>query len=86
MGARITAGAKPPCNLDLRGSMTDLLSVLRGFLDRPIIDDTQITGAFEFRMIFAFEPPGGSTVAAGVPPTAPAGPSFFTALQEQHSG
>jgi uncharacterized protein (TIGR03435 family) len=83
-GAPIETGAKPRCNLDLRGSMTDLLSILRGFLDRPIIDDTHITDTFEFRMIFAFEPRGGSTGAAGIPPTDhPTLPSFFTALQEQ---
>jgi uncharacterized protein (TIGR03435 family) len=82
-GAPVTAGAKPHCNLDLRGSMTEFLAPLRGILDRPIIDDTHITGTFEFRLIFAFEPPGGATGAAASPPTEPAGPSLFTALQEQ---
>jgi uncharacterized protein (TIGR03435 family) len=82
-GAPVTAGAKPRCNLDLRGNMTDFLSPIRGFLDRPIIDDTQITGTFEFRMIFALEPRAGATGAAEIAPTDPPLPSFFSALQEQ---
>ena len=52
-------------------------------MQAPIIDDTKISGTFEFRLIFALEPPSGATGAAGIPPTDPAGPSIFTALQEQ---
>jgi uncharacterized protein (TIGR03435 family) len=82
-GVPVTAGTKPHCNLDLRGTMEDFLAPIRGFLDRPIIDDTQITGPFEFRMIFALEPRAGTTGAAGIASTDPPLPSFFSALQEQ---
>jgi uncharacterized protein (TIGR03435 family) len=81
--ARVTAGSMPRCSIVMRGSMTDLISLLRTLLDRPIIDETQITGMFEFRLIFALEPAQRATDAAGIQPTEPYGPSLFTALQEQ---
>jgi uncharacterized protein (TIGR03435 family) len=82
-GARLAVSSKPYCTFVLYENMTDFVSFLRGLLDRPIIDDTQIRGTFDFRLIFAFEPPSGATGAARIPLTDPAGPSIFTALQEQ---
>jgi uncharacterized protein (TIGR03435 family) len=52
--------------------MSDLLSLLRSLLDRPVVDNSGITGTFEFRLIFAIDPS-----------TADSGPSLFTALQQQ---
>jgi uncharacterized protein (TIGR03435 family) len=56
-------------------------------LDRPVIDKTGITGKFNFRIEFAsdeatpfFRTAGGDPSAV---PTDPAGPSIFTALQQQ---
>jgi len=81
--APLTDAMKPNCSIVLRGSMTDLQSLLRTLLDRPVVDDTQITGTFEFRLLFALEPSSRATDTAGIPPADPVGPSIFTAVQEQ---
>jgi bla regulator protein blaR1 len=60
-------------------------------LDRPIIDKTGIAGRFDFRLEFAIDQTTpGFLVAGGGPdggpradPPDPAGPSIFTAVQEQ---
>jgi bla regulator protein blaR1 len=53
-------------------------------LDRPVIDKTGLTGKFTFRLEFA---PDEATPQfpspSGVPASEPAGPSIFTALQQQ---
>ncbi len=60
-------------------------------LDRPVIDKTGATGLFNFRLQFApdesmptsFQQGGAPNGAAGPLPSDPAGPSIFTAIQEQ---
>jgi uncharacterized protein (TIGR03435 family) len=56
-------------------------------LDRPVVDKTGVTGKFNFHIEYAageavpgFRSAGGDPAAA---PSDPAGPSIFTALQQQ---
>jgi len=59
-------------------SLTEFAGVVRAVLDRPIINKTGIPGIFNFRVQFAnFQNTAGPT------PADPAGPSIFTAVQEQ---
>src|SRR5262245_30822600 len=76
-------GSKPDCTLVLLGSMSDFLSLLRNLLDRPVVDNSGITGNFEFRLIFAIDPYTGAAGLPVPPPPDASGPSLFTALQEQ---
>jgi uncharacterized protein (TIGR03435 family) len=71
-------------------NLTEFAGALRIVLDRPVIDRTGITGMFDFRMQFAAYqttagPAPNSPAALASPPTAsdPAGPSIFTAIQDQ---
>ena len=74
---------------NLQGTTLDEFSKSIGLmLDRPIIDITGIAGRFDFRLEFALDQstpgfflPGGGAQVAG--PSDPAGPSIFTAVQEQ---
>jgi uncharacterized protein (TIGR03435 family) len=56
-------------------------------LDRPVIDKTGIAGKFNFRVEFAPDEATPFFRSAGVDPapapSEPAGPSIFTALQQQ---
>jgi uncharacterized protein (TIGR03435 family) len=74
-------------------NISQIVNLLSGRLGRPVIDKTGLKGFFDVRLEFAPEsapggigpigpPPGGPPVA---PPSAsdPAGPSIFTAVQEQ---
>lgn len=84
-------GAGSPASVEDQGAtLDDLCKQLRVFLDRPVINKTQITGRFDIHVDFSRE----GTQLAGVhlmPPidgsssaSDPAGPpSIFTALQEQ---
>ena len=65
-------------------------TMLTNRLDRPVLDQTGLTGMYDLRLEFAMdrEMPSGAGAAraesgatAAAPP--PAGPSIFTALQEQ---
>ncbi len=65
-------------------------TVLTGALDRPVLDKTGITGKFDFHLVFApdqstpvFLPGGDMANNPVVPSDDPAGPSIFTAIQEQ---
>jgi uncharacterized protein (TIGR03435 family) len=96
---KLAPGQKPPllCNgaMVQNGKLVFLAMSVADFcqnltwdaLDRPVIDKTGITGKFNFRIVFApdeatpfFRTAGGDPSAV---PAEPAGPSIFTALQEQ---
>jgi uncharacterized protein (TIGR03435 family) len=66
--------------------MAQLASSLQVQVDRPIIDKTNLPGLFDIHLQFAPEsnsPVGGPQQALPVLPSDPAGPSLFTAIQEQ---
>ncbi len=66
--------------------MSELTRLLSNMLGRPVIDKTGVGGTFDIHLLFSFDPslaglasdPGRPAFAAD-----PAGPSIFTALQEQ---
>jgi uncharacterized protein (TIGR03435 family) len=71
-------------------NLTEFAGALRIVLDRPVINRTGITGMFDFRMQFAAnqnaagpapDSPGAPASPGTVPD--PAGPSIFTAIQDQ---
>jgi bla regulator protein blaR1 len=77
-------------------TMTQLVNSISGLLGRSIVDKTELKGYFDVRLQFAPESapgssgpvgpaPGGGPPIAGPPAGAsdPAGPSIFTAVQEQ---
>jgi bla regulator protein blaR1 len=61
-----------------------LISLLANQFDRPVLDETGLTGSYAFDLAWT---PDAPPSAPGQPQTAnaadPAGPSLFTALQEQ---
>jgi len=77
------------------GSFTDssvasLAGQLTLYLDRPVLDQTGITGSYDFTLKWTPAPSESSAQAIGLPPRADpgaptdsTGPSLFTALQEQ---
>ena len=86
--------AEPTCGMRIApGQMviggtpiSQLASVLSQFVQRVVLDRTQLTGPFDFRLSWTPErvpqgaaPPG----APPLPPVDPNGPSLFAALQEQ---
>ncbi len=71
-------------------TMQELASSLWSVAGRPVVDRTGLTGEYEFTLSFAADIPGAR--AASAPPSGPpaastpegdAGPSLFTAVQEQ---
>lgn len=60
-------------------TMGEIANVLRGRVGRPVLDKTNINGYFNLRLQFAVETGATSPDTAN----APAGPSIFTAIQEQ---
>src|SRR6185436_12247670 len=95
-GGQVVAGrvrcgvlvSQAPTNASLRGGgavFAEFVRLLADFLDRPVIDNTKLTGAFDLELQFTSDRgslpgvPGGLTTAAS--PTDI--PSIFTALQEQ---
>jgi len=63
----------------------DVASVLQSYAQRPVFDKSGLEGSYDLRLQFAMEAgqstPGGA--APGVPASDPAGPTYFTAVQEQ---
>jgi uncharacterized protein (TIGR03435 family) len=82
----------PPPNVSVntQGANLEVITFLLGLtLDRPVIDKTGLTGLYDLHLDFGRE---GTTVGdmppppPGAPPSeplGPAGPSIFTAIQEQ---
>jgi uncharacterized protein (TIGR03435 family) len=58
-----------------KASMGSLAFSLTGALGRPVIDDTALTGGYDFTLTWTPETPGGPVDASGV--------SLFSALQDQ---
>jgi uncharacterized protein (TIGR03435 family) len=82
--------SQAPTSASLRGGGTTMAEFVRlfgDFLDRPLIDDTGLTGTFDLELQFAAlrsslpgaSVPGGLGVAADVDEI----PNVFTAVQEQ---
>jgi bla regulator protein blaR1 len=68
------------------GRVPMLASVLSNQLDRPVIDETGLTGFYKFDLKWAPDAPLGSGPDSGVVSGSSqpdAGPSLFTALEEQ---
>jgi uncharacterized protein (TIGR03435 family) len=66
--------------------MAELVRVLSSMLDRPVVDGTGVTSSFDIHLQFNFDQAlAGLATDPNHPPFAaePAGPSIFTALQEQ---
>ena len=87
MGCRVMIA---PGRLIVAGQpLAQLATVLGQQLGRPVVDNTGLTGGFDFEL--AFMPEGGRGGPAGplppgappLPPIDPDAPSLFTALQEQ---
>jgi len=73
-------------------SMNRFASSLTGFVGRKVVDKTGITGFYDIKLSFAYDPqlsqmkmigPGGPGSAGPAPASAPAGASIFTAIQDQ---
>jgi uncharacterized protein (TIGR03435 family) len=62
-----------------KASLTAFADRLSQFLDRPVIDATGLTGVFDLTLEWTPDPPP----SLGETPAAAAGPSIFTAIQEQ---
>jgi uncharacterized protein (TIGR03435 family) len=59
--------------------MARIASELSPFAGRPVLDETGLTGVFDFGLTWAPDP----SVSKGDPALAPNGPSFVGAVQEQ---
>jgi uncharacterized protein (TIGR03435 family) len=57
-----------------------LTRMLRTPGQEPVVDNTGLTGKYDFTLEYTMDPPGGRATTDGDPPVAPA---IFTALQEQ---
>jgi bla regulator protein blaR1 len=62
-------------------SMTDLANKLSRVLGRPVVNNTGLEGNYDFKVEWA--PDSGASTPDGQPVETSAGPSLFTALQEQ---
>jgi uncharacterized protein (TIGR03435 family) len=62
-----------------RVTMARIARELSPFAGRPVLDETGLTGAFDFELTWAPDP----SVAKGDPALVPNGPSFVAAIQEQ---
>ncbi len=72
---------KPPCEIVVRnGTMASFAAGLT-ILDRPVIDKTEITGTFEFRL--RFDPRLSQVSSSATELSDPSGPSIFAAVQNQ---
>jgi uncharacterized protein (TIGR03435 family) len=81
LGSTRTSGTF--AGVEMRGSgmtMDRLVNMLASSVGRPIIDQTNLTGMYDFTLKFASSavPTAGADSA-----TEPVGPSLFTAIQEQ---
>ena len=65
----------------LGGTMPMFARILTNNLDRPVVDKTDLTGHYDFKL--TYDPPESSPRAPGEPPAwTPVGPAIFTAIQE----
>jgi uncharacterized protein (TIGR03435 family) len=75
-GARGTNG-----RITGKRTMSQLADLLSAVLERPVVDQTNLSGLYEFTL--EWSPELGQTGRDTTSPTNPSGPSIFTALQEQ---
>lgn len=64
-------------------STAELARVLTTFLGRPVFDQTLLVGVFDFKMDWVLDMGGFGEANPDDAAAQPAGPSIFTALQEQ---
>jgi len=83
-------GGRGPGAIGVRNStMADFAGFLQArMLDRPVVDQTGITGRFDFTLewrpdVAQLGAPGGGGPAPQLPPEVEARPDLFTAIQEQ---
>ncbi len=77
-----------PGDLGVRNAnMADFVGLLQGsVLDRPVVDQTGLTGRFDFTLIWTPDDSQFASMGARIPPptdSANAPPSLYTAIQEQ---
>jgi uncharacterized protein (TIGR03435 family) len=71
----LKSGQKPYCSLEMVSmAISDFTALIRMSLDRPVIDKTGLAGTYEFRLLYS---------QPNRPSDDPAGPSIFTAVEEQ---
>jgi len=66
-----------------RGTMAMLCAVLTNWMHRPVMDQTGLTGNYDYVLKYAPDPAESHLFPPESNPPDPAGPSVFTALQEQ---
>ncbi|MGH9237039.1 MAG: TIGR03435 family protein [Vicinamibacterales bacterium] len=73
----------PPASVQLRdaGTISDLIASIQGFLDRPVLDATQLSGNFEWQLTSSPFPPRPRT--PGNNSNVPEVPSMSVAIREQ---
>jgi len=69
---------------------SDIAKALAGAVGRPVVDQTGLTGEYDYTLKWTPDPGEGSGIARGLPQGPPAeapqlaeGPSIFTAIREQ---
>jgi uncharacterized protein (TIGR03435 family) len=88
-GVRTIGSPKPSgILLTVSGFATPLstfMNLIQSYAGRPIVNKTDLTGLFDFELKFGLDNSAPSASNAGPPGGAPepAGPSIFTAIQEQ---
>jgi uncharacterized protein (TIGR03435 family) len=81
-GLRIRTGLISANNWDVSG----FAAILAGQINTPVIDKVGLTGKFDFTLRWTPAPNEGNFASAGasdVSPADPAGPSLFSAIQDQ---
>ena len=63
--------------------ISQMIAMLTNQTGRMVIDRTNLTGAWDFTLKYAFEARAGQQLPPGVPAPDPDAPTLFTALQEQ---
>lgn len=58
------------------GSMAAFALIMKFYMDRPVVDQTGLTGRYDFRLKWTFD-------ESKAPTDGTAAPSLFTAVQEQ---
>jgi uncharacterized protein (TIGR03435 family) len=71
-----TSGSRTGSHVEAKASMRGLTEYLSGRLDRPVLDQTGLSGGFEFTLDWSVDDSADTNGAV-------AGPSIFTAVQEQ---
>lgn len=73
----------PPASVQLRdaGTVSDLIASIQGFLDRPLLDATELSGNFEWQLTSSPFPPRPRT--PGQNSNVPEIPSMPVAIREQ---